>query len=98
MPAEVWSFTIGGYPVIKKWLDYRHIDSLGRPLRFKEILYATEMVQRIASLIALGSALDENYLAVKANVLEGVTVSSQAQASQGQLDFAYATAEEETEE
>lgn len=98
VPAEVWSFTIGGYPVVKKWLDYRHIDSLGRPLRLKEILYFTEMVQRIATLIALGPALDENYLAIKANVLEGVGASSQVQASQEQLEVASVSAEEEAEE
>jgi hypothetical protein len=69
VPPEVWAFTIGGYPVIKKWLDYRHIERLKRPLRSEEVRYVGEMVQRIATLLALGPALDANYRAVKANTL-----------------------------
>ncbi len=69
VPEEVWSFTIGGYPVIKKWLDYRHRDRLKRPLTHKEVLYVSEMVRRIATLLALGPALDASYLAVKAETL-----------------------------
>jgi len=62
----VWAFTIGGYPVVKKWLDYRHESKLGRPLRLEEVAYVREMVQRIATLRALGAALDASYAAVKA--------------------------------
>ncbi len=69
VPPEVWAFTIGGYPVIKKWLDYRHIEKLKRPLRSEEVGYVGEMVQRIATLLALGPALDANYQAIKANTL-----------------------------
>ena len=69
VPQEVWAFTIGGYPVIKKWLDYRHIEKLKRPLRSEEIRYVGEMIQRIATLLALGPALDANYQAVKAQTL-----------------------------
>ena len=56
---------MSGYPVIKKWLDYRHVEKLGRPLRNEEVRYVTEMVQRIATLLTLGPALDENYLTSK---------------------------------
>jgi Type ISP C-terminal specificity domain/N-6 DNA Methylase len=69
VPPEVWAFTIGGYPVIKKWLDYRHIERLKRPLRSEEVRYVGEMAQRIATLLALGPALDASYRAVKANTL-----------------------------
>lgn len=69
VPPEVWSFTIGGYPVVKKWLDYRHIEKLKRPLKLEEVAYVSEMVRRIAALLALGPALDANYEAVKANML-----------------------------
>lgn len=69
VPPEVWAFTIGGYPVIKKWLDYRHIEKLKRPLRSDEVRYVGEVIQRIATLLALGPALDANYAAIKANTL-----------------------------
>ncbi len=68
-PLEVWTFTIGDYPVIKKWLDYRHVEKLGRPLRAEEALYVQEMIQRIAALLALGPRLDANYAAIKAATL-----------------------------
>jgi Type ISP C-terminal specificity domain/N-6 DNA Methylase len=69
VPLNVWSFTIGGYPVVKKWLDYRHIGKLGRSLHSDEVRYLTEMVQRIAVLLALGSSLDTNYATIKVNTL-----------------------------
>ncbi len=70
VPPEVWSFTIGGYPVVKKWLDYRHVEKLKRPLRAEEVAYVSEMIRRIATLLALGPALDENYAAIKSNTLD----------------------------
>lgn len=69
VPPAVWAFTIGGYPVVKKWLDYRHIEKLRRPLRLDEVRYVSEMVRRIAALLALGPDLDANYHAVKAHTL-----------------------------
>src|SRR5579859_3514263 len=69
VPPAVWAFTIGGYPVIKKWLDYRHIEKLKRPLRLEEVRYVTEMARRIATLLALGPALDASYDAVKAEAV-----------------------------
>ncbi len=32
IPARVWDYTIGGYQVIKKWLSYRELELLSRPL------------------------------------------------------------------
>ncbi len=61
VPKEVWEYTIGGYQVIKKWLSYREKDLLGRGLTPEEVRYVTEMARRIASLIAMQPALDENY-------------------------------------
>ena len=69
VPPDVWAFTIGGYPVVKKWLDYRHIEKLKRPLTLEEVRSVGEMVRRIAALLTLGPALDASYLAVKANTL-----------------------------
>ena len=38
--------TIGGYPVVKKWLSYREFRVLGRPLLQEEMTYITEVVRR----------------------------------------------------
>ena len=40
---------------------------LGRDLTIDEAKYFTEMARRIAAILALAPALDDNYRAVKAN-------------------------------
>ena len=67
VPARVWSYTIGGYQVIKKWLSYRERPLLGRDLTVDEARYVTEMARRIAAILLLEPALDANYEAVKAD-------------------------------
>jgi hypothetical protein len=67
IPVRVWEYTIGGYQVIKKWLSYRELDLLGRPLTKEEVRYVQEMARRIAALIMLEPAMDENYRSVKAH-------------------------------
>ena len=73
VPARVWEYTLGGYPVIKKWLSYRERDVLGRDLKLDEVRYVTEVVRRVAAILLLGPALDAHYAAVKEAqvVLEG---------------------------
>ena len=63
------SDSLGGYQVIKKWLSYREQAVLGRLLRAEEVLYVSQMVRRIAAVLALGPALDANYRACAANAL-----------------------------
>ncbi|MCX6842363.1 MAG: DNA methyltransferase, partial [candidate division WOR-3 bacterium] len=67
VPAGVWDYNIGGYQVIKKWLSYRERELLKRDLRPEEARYVSEMVRRIAAILLLQPALDENYKAVKAH-------------------------------
>ena len=67
VPARVWEYTIGGYQVIKKWLSYRERPILGRDLTVDEARYVTEMTRRIAAILLLEPALDENYERVKAD-------------------------------
>jgi hypothetical protein len=67
VPARVWTYTIGGYPVMKKWLSYRERPLLGRDLKPEEARYVSEMARRIAAILLLGPALDENYENVKAD-------------------------------
>jgi SAM-dependent methyltransferase len=61
VPEAVWEYTIGGYQVIKKWLSYREKPLLGRGLTPDEVRYVTEMARRLAALVALQPALDDNY-------------------------------------
>ena len=64
IPERVWGYTIGGYQVIKKWLSYREHELLGRALTTEEAREVTNMARRIAALLLLEPALDENYAAV----------------------------------
>ncbi len=67
MPANVWSHELGGYPVLKKWLGYRHADRRGgRPLTLAEAEHFRSMVQRLAALLVLAPALDAAYEAASA--------------------------------
>ncbi len=61
IPGKVWSYTIGGYQVIKKWLSYREQQLLGRSLTTDEVREVTGIARRIASILLLEPALDENY-------------------------------------
>jgi hypothetical protein len=63
VPVNVWDFTLGGYPVIKKWLSYREQDVLGRALTLEEVREVTGMVRRIAAILLMGPALNAAYLA-----------------------------------
>jgi len=67
VPARVWKYAIGGYQVMKKWLSYRERPLLGRDLKADEARYVTEMARRIAAILLLEPALDENYERVKAD-------------------------------
>jgi hypothetical protein len=69
VPLDVWTMTIGGYPVVKKWLSYREHRVLGRPLAQEEMTYITEVVRRLKALLLLGGALDANYRAAAENAM-----------------------------
>lgn len=69
VPAAVWRYSLGGYPVIKKWLSYRELSVLGRALSVDEVIFVSHMVRRIAAILLLGSALDTNYEAAKTTTL-----------------------------
>ena len=66
VPSRVWTYTLGGYQVMKKWLSYRERSLLGRPLTLDELTEVMHMTRRIAALLLLQPALDANYQAVKA--------------------------------
>lgn len=61
IPSMVWSYTLGGYQVLKKWLSYRESVLLGRSLRAGESQYFGQVVRRIAAILLAGPSLDANY-------------------------------------
>jgi Type ISP C-terminal specificity domain len=65
IPDRVWSYTIGGYQVIKKWLSYRELELLGRSLKQEEVVEVTHMARRITAILLLEPELDASYEAVK---------------------------------
>lgn len=67
IPANVWGYYIGGYQVIKKWLSYREKRLLGRSMKMEDVEYVTEMTRRLAAIVLLQPALDENYRTVKSD-------------------------------
>ena len=56
VPAGVWSYTIGGYQVMKKWLSYREKPLLGRDLKPDEVREVQAMARRIAAILLLQPA------------------------------------------
>jgi hypothetical protein len=67
VPANVWECFIGGYQVIKKWLSYREHELLGRSLLADEAREVTNMARRLAAIVLLRPALDDNYHGVAKN-------------------------------
>jgi hypothetical protein len=64
--ARLWTYTLGGYEVMKRWLSYRERSLLGRALTLADLTEVMHMARRIAALLLLQPALDANYQAVKA--------------------------------
>jgi len=51
IPAAVWTWRLGGYQVLKKWLSYRERDILGRPLNAEEVQNFADTARRIAAIL-----------------------------------------------
>ncbi len=56
VPAAVWTYRLGGYRVLKKWLSYRERAILGRPLHPEEVQHFTDTARRIAAILSLPRA------------------------------------------
>ncbi len=62
VPIAVWRYELGGYPVLKKWLGYRHSERrAGKALALAEAEHFVGIVKRIAALLALAAELDAAY-------------------------------------
>jgi hypothetical protein len=67
VPSNIWEYFIGGYQVIKKWLSYREQELLGRALSADEAREVMNMARRLAAIVLMQPALDENYRRAAAN-------------------------------
>ncbi len=57
VPERVWAFTLGGYPVLKNWVEYRK----GRTLTLDDAEWLEGIVRRVSALLDLGGELDVAY-------------------------------------
>ena len=56
IPAAVWTYKLGGYQVLKKWLSYRERSILGRPLLPEEVQHFTDTARRIVAISLVRSS------------------------------------------
>ena len=61
VPAAVWTYRLGGYQVLKKWLSYRERSILGRALKADEVQHFTDTARRIAAILCLADSADNNF-------------------------------------
>jgi hypothetical protein len=53
VPAAVWTYKLGGYQVLKKWLSYRERNILNRALTSQEVLDLVGIARRIAAILTI---------------------------------------------
>ena len=53
VPAAVWSYKLGGYQVLKKWLSYREEKVLGRSMLPEEVQHFTDTARRIEGILGV---------------------------------------------
>ena len=53
IPSAVWTYKLGGYEVLKKWLSYREQKVLSRPLHPEEVQHLAETARRITAILLL---------------------------------------------
>ena len=53
VPAAVWTYKLGGYQVLKKWLSYRERSVLDRALTSHEVQYFSDVARRIAAMLTI---------------------------------------------
>ncbi len=62
VPARVWRHELGGYPVVKKWLGYRHVGRhSSQALTLAELDTLRGIVHRVAAPLVLRPRLDAVY-------------------------------------
>ena len=61
VPAAVWTYRLGGYQVLKKWLSYRESDILGRKLQADEVQHFSDTARRIAAILCLADSAGKSF-------------------------------------
>ena len=57
VPVAIWTYKLGGYQVLKKWLSYRERSILERPLLPEEVQHFIDTARRIGAILtAAGSS------------------------------------------
>ena len=56
VPAAVWTYKLGGYQVLKKWLSYRERGVLERALTPQEVLDLMKIARRITAILTMRSS------------------------------------------
>ena len=56
VPAAVWTYKLGGYQVLKKWLSYRERGVLERALTPQEVLGLMKLARRIVAILTMRSS------------------------------------------
>ena len=51
VPAAIWTYKLGGYQVLKKWLSYRESSILDRLLVPEEVQHFTDTARRIGAIL-----------------------------------------------
>ncbi len=54
-PAAVWTYRLGGYQVLKKWLSYRERAILDCPLKPEEVQHFTDTARRIGVILRVST-------------------------------------------
>ncbi len=54
-PAAVWTYKLGGYQVLKKWLSYRERAILDCPLKPEEVQHFTDTARRIGVILRVST-------------------------------------------
>ena len=57
LPAAVWTYKLGGYRVLKKWLSYRERSVLRRALAPEEVQHFTDTARRIGTILSSTAAI-----------------------------------------
>ena len=50
-PAAVWTYKLGGYQILKKWLSYREREILGRMLTPEDVQHLTDTARRTGAIV-----------------------------------------------